>query len=143
MSNRIDLLLGFQQRAGPGVGKVGGVGSGEPKQRGERIEGAPRFGEALEKARIAGELKLSAHALSRIRRRDISLDSAAMGRLARGFDLLADRGGRDGLVMIDQNAFLVNVPNRTVVTAVGLDAQGGSNGERARVFTQIDSAVFV
>ncbi|MEH3055291.1 MAG: hypothetical protein PGN13_15025 [Patulibacter minatonensis] len=38
-------------------------------------------------------------------------------------------------MLIDQNAFVVGVPSRTVVTAVGRDNM------REHVFTNIDSAV--
>jgi flagellar operon protein len=47
----------------------------------------------------------------------------------------AGKGSRDAVVFVDNTAFVVSVPNNTVVTAVG------SEHMREHVFTNIDSAV--
>jgi flagellar operon protein len=47
----------------------------------------------------------------------------------------AGKGSRDSLVLVDGTAFVVSVPNRTVITAVG------SEHMREHIFTNIDSAV--
>ncbi len=47
------------------------------------------------------------------------------------------RGVRDSLVLMDNLAFVVNVPNRTVITAAG------SGDLKENVFTNIDGAVIV
>lgn len=83
----------------------------------------------------AAPLRFSRHAVERAQRRGIPLDSATLGRLQEGVGRIAGKGSRDSLVLVDGNAFVVSVPNRTVITAVG------SAQMREHVFTNIDSAV--
>ena len=46
------------------------------------------------------------------------------------------KGSKDSLVMVDDTALIVNIPNKTVVTAMQV------KGENENVFTNIDSVVF-
>jgi flagellar operon protein len=80
-------------------------------------------------------VQFSGHALQRIERRGISIDDGAVNRLAGGVDRAAAKGSRSSLVLVDDTAFVVSVPNRTVVTAVDREHM------REQVFTNIDSAV--
>ena len=77
----------------------------------------------------------SGHALQRIERRGITMDAATQQRLGEGVDRAASKGSRAAVVLIDDNAFVVGVPSRTVITAVGRDNM------KEHVFTNIDSAV--
>lgn len=90
------------------------------------------FSEALARAR---NLKFSKHAQQRINHRKISIDDQNLADLASAVDKAERRGGRDSLILMDDLAFIVNVRDRTVVTA--LDAESCGEG----VFTQIDSVV--
>jgi flagellar operon protein len=83
----------------------------------------------------AGPLKFSGHALDRIQRRGIDLGQPELARLEDGVARAAAKGGRESLVLMDGTAFVVSVPNRTVITAVDQDHM------REQVFTNIDSAV--
>ena len=83
----------------------------------------------------ASPLRFSGHALDRIQRRGIDLGANELARLQDGVARAAAKGGRDSLVLVDGTAFVVSVPNRTVITAVD---QGHM---REQVFTNIDSAV--
>jgi flagellar operon protein len=83
----------------------------------------------------AGPLKFSGHALDRIQRRGIGLGEPELARLQDGVARAAAKGGRESLVLVDGTAFVVSVPNRTVITAVDQDHM------REQVFTNIDSAV--
>jgi flagellar operon protein len=83
----------------------------------------------------AEPLHFSKHALERVQRRGIALDPATLSRLREGVGRAADKGSRNSIVFVDGTAFVVAVPNRTVVTAVG------SEHMREHVFTNIDSAV--
>lgn len=80
-------------------------------------------------------LKFSSHASQRIDQRNITLDGVRQARLSGAVDQAARKGSRTSLVLVDGNAFVVNVPNRTVITAVGSDAARGN------LFTNIDSTV--
>jgi flagellar operon protein len=77
----------------------------------------------------------SGHALQRLERRGITMDAATQQRLGEGVDRAASKGSRAAVVLIDNNAFVVGVPSRTVITAVGRDNM------KEHVFTNIDSAV--
>jgi flagellar operon protein len=83
----------------------------------------------------SASLRFSKHAIERAQRRGIPLDAITLGRLQEGVGRIAGKGARDSLVLVDGNAFVVSVPNRTVITAVG------SEHMREHVFTNIDSAV--
>jgi flagellar operon protein len=86
-------------------------------------------------AGAGGALSFSKHALERVQRRGITLDPTTLGRLHEGVGRAAGKGSRDSLVLVDGTAFVVSVPNRTVITAVG------SEHMREHIFTNIDSAV--
>jgi len=90
-----------------------------------------------EKLKESSEIKFSAHAQERLRTRNIPFGEDDINRLKTGIQQLAQKGGRESLVLMDQSAFVVNVPNRTVITAIG------SESLRNNVFTNIDSAVIV
>jgi flagellar operon protein len=77
----------------------------------------------------------SRHALQRLQRRGIELDQPALERLGDGVTRAAGKGSRSSVVFLDGTAFVVAVPNRTVLTAVDPEHM------REQVFTNIDSAV--
>lgn len=90
------------------------------------------FREALKQ--VSG-LQFSNHALQRLQRRDISLDATQMQRLQAGVDLAARKGSRESLVLVDDLAFVVAVPSRTVITAIDQEKM------KEKIFTNLDSAV--
>jgi flagellar operon protein len=73
--------------------------------------------------------------VQRLSQRQIQITPEMQTRLEGAVDRLARKGGRDSVVLMDGNAFLVSVTNRTVITAVDHTAM------RDQVFTNIDSAV--
>jgi flagellar operon protein len=93
------------------------------------------FGDVLAAKLRSGPLRFSTHALQRIERRGIPVDDSTVARLDDAVKLAASKGARDSLVLVDQTAFVVSVPNRTVITAVDQEHM------REQVFTNIDSAV--
>ena len=96
------------------------------------------FASHLERARFENlGPKISSHAWKRIQQRGISMTDAQQRSLAEAMQQLADKGARDALLMRTDAAFVVNVPNRTVVTAID------HNEMQHRVFTQIDSAMLL
>ena len=88
-----------------------------------------------QKAESAQELKFSKHAAMRLNDRNISLSEEQNERLESGVKRAKEKGIQESLVMVDSLAFIVNVPNKTVVTAMD---QGESD---EHVFTNIDGAV--
>ena len=96
------------------------------------------FQELLQqKATGTNELKFSKHASIRLEQRGISLTDNQMNRLEDGTQKAKEKGIRDSLVIVDELAFIVNVPNSTVVTAMDR-ADTATN-----VFTNIDGAVIM
>jgi flagellar operon protein len=95
----------------------------------------PSFAEVLKGTSGQEPLHFSKHALERVQRRGITLDPPTLGRLHEGVGRAAGKGSRDSMVLVDGTAFVVSVPNRTVITAVG------SEHMHDHVFTNIDSAV--
>ncbi|MCB9134647.1 MAG: flagellar protein [Anaerolineales bacterium] len=94
--------------------------------------GQTSFADALDQAR---GLTFSNHAKKRLETRQITLSDDGLNRLMNAVDKAEQRGSRDSLVLMDDLAFIVNVYNRTVVTA--LDTQARGEG----IFTNIDSVV--
>lgn len=118
------------------VGNVGGTQGSTPARPAAPTKG-PAFGDVLA-GKLAGPgqgVKFSGHALQRIERRGISLDASTTARLNEGVSRAASKGARDSLVLVDDTAFVVSVPNRTVITAVDREHM------KEQVFTNIDSAV--
>jgi flagellar operon protein len=97
--------------------------------------GTPTFASVLTKTAGLTPPTFSRHALERVNRRGIELDQPTVQRLAGGISRAASKGSRAAVVFVDNTAFVVSVPNNTVVTAVG------SEHMREHVFTNIDSAV--
>ena len=93
----------------------------------------PSFAEVL-KQRTDG-VQFSGHALERVQRRGIDTGPQTLARLDGAVQRAAAKGSRESVVLLDGNAFVVSVKNKTVITAV--DAQS----MREHVFTNIDSAV--
>ncbi len=93
------------------------------------------FRDALTAAADERSLHLSEHALKRVEQRQIPLAGEQLDRLSSALDQLSQRGSRQSLVMLDQYAYVVNAPSRTVVTAVD------PSQSKDKVFTQIDSVV--
>ena len=86
---------------------------------------------------IKSPLKFSAHASQRLRERKIQLDPSTMTKVNEAVDKAEAKGCDDTLVLTKDAALIVNVPNRTVVTAMDRNALNGN------VFTNIDGAVIV
>lgn len=82
-----------------------------------------------------GEVRFSKHAIQRLETRNITLSDGQMSRLNEGTKQAYKKGIKDSLVMVDEFAFIVNVPNNTVVTAID------SNESEDKIFTNIDGAV--
>ena len=83
------------------------------------------------------ELRFSKHAANRLADRNITLSDNQLNRLTEGAKKAGEKGIKETLVMVDQLAFIVNVPNNTVITAMD-QTQANEN-----IFTNIDGAVIM
>jgi flagellar operon protein len=119
------------------------IANGVPSTSASRTSGSYRtangssFADTLAQAGAepAG-VHFSNHAQKRLESRDIQLSEENVNRLSGAIDKAEKRGGKNSLVLVDDLAFIVNVRDRLVVTAMN----AGQRGEG--VFTQIDSVVF-
>jgi flagellar operon protein len=82
------------------------------------------------------KVKFSSHALKRLEERQIQLSDDQMQKISFAVEKAELKGAKDSLVMMDSTAFIVNIPNKTVITALPI-AESKEN-----VFTNIDSVVF-
>lgn len=80
-------------------------------------------------------LKFSKHAARRLDDRQINLSEEQNERLTKGVAKAGSKGIKDSLVMVDDFAFIVNVPSQTVITA--MDEQESAD----HIFTNIDGTV--
>jgi len=94
----------------------------------EPVSQEGRFAEHLE-----DKLRISGHAAKRMRSRGLELQQPAMDRLSNAVDQASDKGSNEALILMDGVAFVVSVPNRTVITA--------HDGPGDRVYTNIDSTI--
>lgn len=103
------------------------------------------FEEVLRKTSQSGQdrtatirpLKFSKHASMRLENRNISLSREQNERLESGVRKAGEKGIHDSLVIVDSLAFIVNIPNKTVVTAMDKSEADES------IFTNIDGAVII
>ena len=91
------------------------------------------FAQILEQT--TSEVKFSKHANERLQRRNIDLSDSQKERLNQAVKTAGEKGMKESLVMLDDLAFIVNVKNNTVVTAM--------LGGEQKVFSNIDGAVVV
>jgi len=108
---------------------------GQRISQNQRPVSRPSGGQDFSSALQAAKLEFSNHAQNRLEHRKIQLTQDGFTRLNQAVEKAARRGGKESLVIMDELAFIVNVPERKVVTAMKTDNQ------QDRVFTEIDSVV--
>jgi flagellar operon protein len=122
----------------------GAVGAPAPAQRpgpsqapaSQPAATGPSFADVLaDQTDGANAPTFSKHALDRLARRGIDMNTQTLGRLTQGIQRAADKGARNSVVFVDGTAFVTSVRNNTVITAVTPEAMN------SHVFTNIDSAV--
>lgn len=96
--------------------------------------GESPFAQVLDQAK---GVKFSQHAQDRLKARNISFSNDQLQQLEGAVNSVAQKGGKESLVMMGDAALVVSVKNRTVVTAMDRSQMKGN------VFTNIDSAVVI
>ena len=115
------------------ISKVGGQKVQENPSRDLNSAEAARFDKALQTA----ELQFSKHAKKRLEARSIHLTPSDEMKLQSAMGVLQQKGARDSLVLMGELALVVNVPSKTVITALGREQM------KEQVFTNIDSTILV
>ncbi len=108
---------------------------------GAPVQGSVSFREILstktDGIQQSGEVKFSKHAANRLSDRNIELTEEQVERLNLGAAKASAKGINESLVLVDSLAFIVSVPNQTVITAMD-QTEADEN-----VFTNIDGAVII
>lgn len=82
-------------------------------------------------------VQFSKHAAARVEQRRIEVTGSFMEHLNQAVEKAQDKGAKNVVIISDRGAFIINVPNKTVVTTM-------SNQEmKENIFTNIDSAVLL
>lgn len=97
----------------------------------------PSFASVLDQKLPSQGVKFSQHAQDRLKARNISLSASDIANLEGAVNSVAQKGGKESLVMMGDAALVVSIKNRTVVTAMDRSQMKGN------VFTNIDSAVVI
>lgn len=95
------------------------------------------LGNVRDKSVLNSGVTFSKHANERLESRNINLSDAQIDRLNKGVMQAKEKSINESLVMMDNIAFIVNVKNNTVITAMEQET------EDSNVFTNIDGAVIV
>lgn len=82
------------------------------------------------------ELKFSAHAQQRLEQRNIKLNPEDVDKMKYALNELEKKGGRNTVMFFKETAFIANVGNRTIITAIPVQ-------DEINILTQIDSAVTI
>lgn len=110
----------------------------KPKTQQKEQQNINSFNQILEEKKATvtkNELKFSKHVNERLSSRNIDLSGEQIERLENGASKAREKGIKESLVMVDNLAFIVNIKNNTVITAV--------NDTEDAVFTNIDGAVIM
>lgn len=100
----------------------------------EKRPPASRFESMLEE-QATGDVRFSKHAEKRLESRGVSV--AELGALRAAIEKLREKGARSSLVLTDEAALIVNVPENRVVTAMS------RHQLKENVFTNIDSTIII
>jgi flagellar operon protein len=121
---------------GPKVSTLGGISLNNSSLKSDKTTQANNFNSLFNQAlqgATNGDIKISAHAQKRLSERNITMDSKLETSLKNAVEELESKGAKDSLVITKEGAFLVNVPNKTLVTAMGHEEM------RDGIVTNIDS----
>ncbi len=83
------------------------------------------------------EVNFSKHAVKRAVDHNIELTDESLTRLNEGVKMASEKNLEEPLILVGRTAFLVNIPNNTVITAVD------SSDMKGNVFTNIDGTVII
>lgn len=90
-----------------------------------------------ETIRKNSEVNFSKHAVKRAVEHNIELTDESLSRLNRGVKIASEKNLEEPLILVGNTAFLVNIPNNTVITAID------SGNMKENVFTNIDGTVII
>jgi flagellar operon protein len=144
INNELQTILNSYQKGdvkGPSKEKAAAE-----KIKAEQSELEPTFDDILKKnqmsetngaARSDNDLLISQHAIKRMTERNINLDAEEFTKLKSALQKLRTKGGQDSLVITNKAAYILDVKNNKVVTAMDKKSLNDN------VFTKIDSTLIL
>ncbi|MDD4565420.1 MAG: flagellar biosynthesis protein [Eubacteriales bacterium] len=102
----------------------------------DRISSGRSFQEILNEQFDQG-ISFSRHANQRAEERNIKISESDLNRLGNACDRAQQKGIKDALIVMEDSAFIINAPNKVVITVVD------KNEMKSNVFTNIDGALFI
>lgn len=109
----------------------------EPVRSGQQTRQGGDFHAALQRSEQTREVAFSKHAISRAEQRGIEITPNLIDQLKGSMIRAQAKGATNILAMDAEKAFIINVPNAKVITAITQEEMKES------VFTNIDGAVFL
>lgn len=82
-------------------------------------------------------IQLSSHAVKRLEERKIDFHGDEYMKVKEAMDKIRAKGGQNSLIISDQAAYVVDVKNNKLVTAVDKESMSEN------IFTKIDSTMFI
>lgn len=120
------------------IRSIQGVTNQVSKQSTQNAPHTQAFEQTLQaKINANSNIQFSKHALSRVMTREVDLSVDYIERLNHGAELARNKGLKSSLILIDKVAFVVNLHDNKVITAIQ------EEGLKNNVFTNIDGAVIV
>lgn len=125
----------------PNVSKVGGSKPAKVDKNklgiGQESEFKDLLSKQIEHTQKEHGVRLSTHAAKRLSERSLDMDGGEFFKIKNAMTKLRDKGSQDSLVITGKAAYIVDVKNNTIVTAID------KNKMADNVFTKIDSTIFV
>ncbi len=118
--------------------KINGVNDSTKKNLiNKSVNNNRSFKEIFDKINRNDKVNFSKHALQRLEKRNINLTDDDINKISDAVNKAKDKGIKDALIILGDNAFVTSIKNNMVITA----ASGKELKEN--VFTNIDGAVII
>lgn len=95
------------------------------------------FKEVLDQISKNDKVIFSKHAMQRLEKRNINLSKDDINQISKAVNQAKDKGVKEALIILRDNAFITSIKNNTVITATTGDDL------KENVFTNIDGAVII
>ena len=95
------------------------------------------FKEVLDQIGKNDKVIFSKHALQRLEKRNINLSKDDLNQISNAVNQAKDKGVKEALIILRDNAFITSIKNNTIITATTGDDL------KENVFTNIDGAVII
>ena len=97
--------------------------------------GSANCAESLQTEYQKSEIHFSKHAAQRMQSRGMEMTPGLLSDLNQAVQRARDKGSKDAVLIGDKSAFIVNIPNNTIITMMT------EREMKENIFTNIDSAV--